>query len=119
MVIEVKTGTLCLAMTMSEHTRMIVTPSHEYFSSFPLIVVYGLLELHTAPMHLVILGCFNFYGLVPDPYKHLTSFDVEFHQSVTHGPFLPSFEHLVNFVCLMEERGNSFSLPTSSCHSVS
>lgn len=91
MVVEVKTGTLCLAMTMSEHAKMIVTPSHEYFSSFPLIVVYGLLELHTAPMHLVILGCFNFYGLVPDPYKHLTSFDVEFHQSVTHEPFSPKF----------------------------
>lgn len=68
--------------------------SQECFPSLLLILVYGLLKLHTISMHLVILGGFIFHGLVPDPYKYstcITSFDEEFHRSVTHEPFVSLF----------------------------
>lgn len=90
-----------------------MNPSHKYFSSLLLIVVYGLPELHTVSMHLVI-GCFNFHGRVPDSCKYLTcitSFVVEFHQSVPQEPFLPSFEHLVNFFVLWKKEATAFPYP--------
>lgn len=106
-------------MKIIEYTRMVMNSSHEYFSSLLLILAYWLLRLYTVSLHSVILGCFGFHGLVPDQYRYLTcitSFYMDLHQSVTHEPFFPSFEHLMSFVWLTEGRGNSFSLPTSACH---
>lgn len=63
----------------------------KYFPSLLLLLVYGLPELHTVPMHLVILGGFIFHGLLPDPRQYstcVTSFGEEFHRSVTHEPFV-------------------------------
>lgn len=79
------------AMTVIECMGKNMSASPKYFPSLLLILVYGLLELHTVPMHVVILGGFFFHGLVPDPYKYstcITLFDEEFHRTVTREPSL-------------------------------
>lgn len=65
--------------------------SDKYFPNLLLLLLHGLLELHTVPMHLINLGGFIFHGLIPDLYKYstcMTAFDEEFHRSVTHQPFV-------------------------------
>lgn len=103
-------------MAMIEYTRMTTNSSHEYFSSLLLILVYWPLDLHTVSMHSVILGCFNFHGLVPDPYKYLTCITSFVMVSTSLSPVNIFVLVLTpcEFVCLTEERGNSLPCPHQS-----
>lgn len=78
-------------MTVIECMGKKMNASSKHFPGFLLILVYGFLELHTIPMHLVSLGGFIFHRLVSDPCNYstcITSFDEEFHRSVTYECFV-------------------------------